>query len=109
MTLPEVLLWKQLKGKQLLGYDFDRQRPIDIYIVDVYCKELNLAIEVDGSDHDYEKDRARQERLEAMGVKFLRFSNREVPYEMDFVLASIVSWIQEHGSERPTPPHLPSP
>ena len=51
MTLSEVLLWKELKQKQILGYDFDRQRPIDEYIVDFYCKELNLAIEIDGITH----------------------------------------------------------
>ena len=48
MTLSEVLLWKSIKGKQMLGYDFDRQRPIDNYIVDFYCKDLKLAIEIDG-------------------------------------------------------------
>jgi very-short-patch-repair endonuclease len=51
-TMSEVLLWRCLKGKQILGYDFDRQRPIDRYIVDFYCKELRLAIEIDGSTHD---------------------------------------------------------
>ena len=40
MTLSEVLLWQELSGKKVAGYDFDRQRPIDDYIVDFYCKEL---------------------------------------------------------------------
>jgi len=48
----EVTLWKHLKGKQMCGYDFDRQRPIDRFIVDFYCQELMLAIEIDGSSHD---------------------------------------------------------
>jgi very-short-patch-repair endonuclease len=48
MTLSEVLLWNELKSKQVLGYDFDRQRPIDNYIVDFYCKDLQLVIEIDG-------------------------------------------------------------
>ncbi|GAK52433.1 hypothetical protein U14_03684 [Candidatus Moduliflexus flocculans] len=48
MTLAEVLLWNHLKQKQMRGYDFDRQRPIDEYIVDFYCKDLMLAIEIDG-------------------------------------------------------------
>jgi very-short-patch-repair endonuclease len=48
MTLSEVLLWDELKSKQLLGYEFDRQRPIDNYIVDFYCKDLQLVIEIDG-------------------------------------------------------------
>lgn len=72
---------------------------MDIYIVDFYCKDLNLAIEIDGSDHDLEKDKIRQERLESLGVCFLRFTNREVRYKMDFVLASIVTWMQEHYNE----------
>jgi very-short-patch-repair endonuclease len=53
MTVAEVLLWNRLKGKQMRGYDFDRQRPIDEYIVDFYCKDLMLAIEIDGASHDH--------------------------------------------------------
>ena len=65
MTLAEVLLWKRLKGKQVMGYDFDRQRPIDKYIVDFYCKDLRLAIEIDGRSHDH-KERADQRRQSAL-------------------------------------------
>lgn len=93
MTLPEVLLGNKVKNKQMLGHDFDRQRAIDKYIVDFYCKELMLAIEVDGAHHDYYKDRERQEKLEEQGVRFLRFTNTEVLYKMDKVLASILLWI----------------
>ena len=50
-TMSEVLLWRCLKGNQVLGYDFDRQKPIDKYIVDFYCRELST-IEIDGSTHD---------------------------------------------------------
>ena len=74
MTLSEVLLWNQLKQAQMLGHDFDRQRPIDNYIVDFYCKDLRLAIEIDGASHDFEvvaeNDIVRQERLEFLGVRF---------------------------------------
>ena len=75
MTLAEVLLWKRLKGKQLCGYDFDRQRPLGRKIVDFYCKQLKLAVDVDGSVHDFtrEKDERRQRELEALGVTLLRF------------------------------------
>jgi very-short-patch-repair endonuclease len=55
MTLSEVLLWDQLKQKKIHGFDFDRQRPIDNFIVDFYCKDLMLAIEVDGSSHNHEE------------------------------------------------------
>lgn len=52
VTFSEVLLWNELKQKKMLGYDFDRQRPIEEYIVDFYSKDLMLAIEVDGDSHN---------------------------------------------------------
>ena len=55
MTLSEVKLWNELKNGQLMGYDFDRQRPIGNYIVDLFCKDLQLALEVDGITHLDEK------------------------------------------------------
>ena len=77
MTPGEVKLWQKLKRKQMCGYDFDRQRPIDEFIVDFYCKKLMLVIEIDGSSHDSEeaqqRDAERQARLESLGVKCLRF------------------------------------
>jgi very-short-patch-repair endonuclease len=99
MTLGEVLLWQRLKRKQMRGYDFDRQRPIDRYIVDFYCKDLKLAIEIDGSSHDGEaakvNDDIRQERLESLGVRFLRFTDTDVKQNMEMVLDSIKQWIDE--------------
>jgi very-short-patch-repair endonuclease len=80
MTLSEVLLWNELKQKAMLGYDFDIQRPIGNYIVDFYCKELSLAIEIDGDSHinKYDYDEKRQKTLEKLGVHFLRFEDIEV-------------------------------
>jgi very-short-patch-repair endonuclease len=99
MTLGEVLLWQRLKRKQMRGYDFDRQRPIDRYIVDFYCKDLKLAIEIDGSSHDGEaakvNDDIRQERLESLGVRFLRFTDADVKRNMEMVVDSIGLWIDE--------------
>ncbi len=99
MTLGEVLLWQRLKRKQMRGYDFDRQRPIDRYIVDFYCKDLKLAIEIDGSSHDGEEaqinDDIRQERLESLGVRFLRFNDVDVKRNMEMVLDLIELWIAE--------------
>jgi very-short-patch-repair endonuclease len=46
-TLAEILLWRQLRGKRMLGCDFDRQKPVDQFIVDFFCSKLKLAIEVD--------------------------------------------------------------
>ena len=99
MTLGEVLLWQRLKRKQIRGYDFDRQRPIDRYIVDFYCKDLKLAIEIDGSSHDGEEakvnDDIRQERLESLGVRFLRFTDADVKRNMEMVVSSIDRWIDD--------------
>ena len=102
MTFSEVLLWQELKGKQMMGYDFDRQRPIDNYIVDFYCKDLKLAIEVDGSSHNHpevaKNDIIRQRRLEALGVHFLRFDDLEVKKEMSYVLDRIQQWIAQSSA-----------
>ncbi len=102
MTLSEVLLWNELKRKQILGYDFDRQRPINNYIVDFYCKELKLAIEIDGNTHIYrdDYDDERQRNLEKLGVHFLRFEDIEVKKSMSNVLRVIEDWIEKN---KPTP------
>ncbi len=104
MTLSEVSLWQELKGKQVMGYDFDRQRPIDKFIVDFYCKELQLAIEIDGDSHGYEhirmNDERRQNRLESLGVNFLRFDDIDVKTNISGVIEEIQHWIEQN---RPTP------
>ena len=98
-TLSEILLWQHLKGKQMLGYDFHRQKPIDDYIVDFFCNELMLAIEIDGVSHDFEEvyvnDMAREQRLESLGVHFLRVDDREVKKDINNVLQAIENWILE--------------
>jgi very-short-patch-repair endonuclease len=103
MTLSEVLLWNEVKNKQILGYDFDRQRPINNFIVDFYCKELSLAIEIDGDTHiyRYDYDDERQRVLEEHGVHFLRFDDIEVKRNMNNVLRVIEDWIEKN--KKPTP------
>ena len=105
-TLAEVLLWNELKGKKLNGYDFDRQKPLDAYIVDFYCKELGLVIEIDGDSHDYTytEDIVRQKRLESFGVCFLRFTDMEVKKNMGNVLRTIESWMEYRLSQEVTHP-----
>ncbi|HED38219.1 MAG TPA: DUF559 domain-containing protein [Ignavibacteria bacterium] len=99
-TLSEVLLWKYLKGKLMCGFDFHRQKPLDNYIVDFFCNELLLAIEIDGDSHiGKEKyDKIRQKRLEGLGVKFLRFADLDVKKNMNGVLETIEDWIEQHAS-----------
>ncbi len=78
------------------GYTFYRQRPIDRYIVDFFCPELMLVIEIDGASHDYrgESDLERQERLELSGVRFLRFDDLEIKRSLNKVLDVIAAWIE---------------
>ena len=102
-TLSEVLLWKQIKGNTL-GYEFHRQVPIDNYIVDFFCHELFLAIEIDGSSHDlpdgFEKDLARQQKLEGLGVNFIRIQDLDVKKNLDSVLVYISKEIERVETER---------
>ena len=95
-TLSEILLWKQIKGKAF-GFEFHRQVPIDEFIVDFYCHELMLAIEVDGNSHDdkYDYDVKRQDKLEKLGIKFIRFDNLEVKRDMFNVLLELQHKIED--------------
>jgi very-short-patch-repair endonuclease len=97
-TLSEILLWEQIKERKL-GYQFHRQVPIDQYIVDFYCHELMLAIEIDGSSHDNEYtvryDKNRQLRLESLGVRFLRFEDLDIKRHIDSVLKSIEDCVEK--------------
>jgi very-short-patch-repair endonuclease len=98
MTLSEILLWQQLKNKQLLGYDFHRQKPIDEYVVDYYCPKLKLVLEIDGDSHDgkEEADRIRQERLESLGLTMLRFWDSDVKNNVDGIVEQLREWIEAH-------------
>ena len=111
-TLSEALLWRYLRGRQMLGYDFDRQKPIGNYIVDFFCNELMLAIEIDGDTHNYKigKDRERQKNIEGTGIKFLRFTDEEVKENMEGVVVAIGQWIRSNGKgrEEDNPPLHPS-
>ncbi|WP_121353923.1 endonuclease domain-containing protein [Flavisolibacter nicotianae] len=95
MTFSEVKLWQELKRGKMGGYDFDRQRPIGKYIVDFYCKDLQLALEVDGITHDSEearlRDQRRQEELEKLGVSFLRFDAMLVIHDVEAVLKELAA------------------
>ena len=92
----EALLWSKIRRKSL-GFEFHRQVPIDEFIVDFYCHELKLAIEVDGFVHDtrQEYDLRRQKRLESKGVVVMRFDNEDVQNGMNEVIGVIVRAIEE--------------
>jgi very-short-patch-repair endonuclease len=95
MTDAERLLWSKLRRKQLRGQQFYRQKTIGRFIVDFYCATGKLVVEVDGGQHYTEegktKDRLRDEALSKLGVKVLRFSDKEVLESMNGVLERIWS------------------
>jgi very-short-patch-repair endonuclease len=96
--LSEVLLWKQIKNKSL-GIEFHRQVPIDNYIVDFFCHELMLAIEVDGSSHFSDEvevnDKERQEKIEKLGINFIRVGDIDVKQRINIVIWTLENKIQE--------------
>jgi len=98
-TESEKILWEYIRRKQL-GYEFHRQIPVDQYIVDFYCHELMLAIEIDGTSHDTDdakvNDAQRQAKLEGLGVSFLRFRDELVKTNPEFVVKVIERWIGEN-------------
>lgn len=95
-TLSEVLLWKNIKNKAL-GVQFHRQVPLLEYIVDFYCHELMLAIEIDGDSHlyKYEYDVKRQGELEKEGIIFLRFTDSDIKQNMFWVGITLEQVVQE--------------
>lgn len=97
-TKSEVLLWNYLKGKQVKGYDFHRQKPIKNYIVDFYCSELKLAIEIDGESYygNEIKDNIRQNEIEEFGITFLRFDESEIYFNLDGVMKTIGNWVMQN-------------
>lgn len=93
MTDAERRLWACLRRKQLGGLQFYRQKPLAGYIVDFYCAAAQLVIELDGSQHHapeaIEYDRQRTRTLEALGLRVIRFDNRQVLRELEGVLETI--------------------
>ena len=105
-VLSEVLLWNQLKGRKLRGYQFMRQKPIGAYIVDFSCSKLRLVIEIDGESHSgkFDYDMRRQQFLESMGLTVLRFNDTEVKKDMDNVMMAIDGWIADREEQPPVSP-----
>jgi len=107
-TRTEIFLWLKLKGKQMYGYDFHRQKPIDNYILDFFCYELMLGIEVDGYSHQflevYNRDGEKEKRMNDLGITVLRFSDEQVLKDMENVLRAIEFFIFEFEKQHtPTP------
>lgn len=105
MTDAEQKLWHLLRRKQIHGLQFYRQKPLLNYIVDFYCPQARLVIEIDGSQHFDEQnrheDQVRTQALNALGLTVLRFDNRQVLLETEEVLAQIYNIIQKQIPPRP--------
>jgi very-short-patch-repair endonuclease len=105
----EQKLWQRLRNRQLDGWKFRRQHPIDRYFADFACIEAGLIVELDGGQH-FEPDAIRADArrtssLNAAGFHVLRFNDRDVLLQSDAVLSSIHDWIQTHHPHpNPLPP-----
>ena len=93
MTPAEATLWRTLKDRGAGGLKFRRQQSIGPFILDFYCPEYRLGIELDGTSHDYkyEYDETRTEYLHGQGIRILRFTTQQVFTSLEAVLAEIVS------------------
>jgi very-short-patch-repair endonuclease len=96
-TPAESTLWQNLRNRNL-NYKFRRQHPIDRFIIDFYCAEAKVLIEIDGDSHlqdeQIEYDQARTEYLEELGYKVIRFTNDDVRYNIHAVVNEIVRIVE---------------
>ncbi len=88
-----------------MGYDFHRQKPIDNFIADFFCRELMLAIEVDGYTHTFEevadRDEKKEQRLRELGVRVKRFRDKDVMSNIEGVMEEIKDWVKKHTPYSP--------
>ena len=96
-TPSEIELWKSIRAGKVLGYTFNRQKPIDEFIVDFYCKKLRLVIEIDVESHTdkQEYDKRREQRLKKLGLTTIRFYDHDVMENVDGVLEKIKQTIKK--------------
>jgi very-short-patch-repair endonuclease len=99
LTYAEVFFWQQVKDRQLDGRKFRRQTSIGSYIVDFYCPEEKLVIELDGEVHFNEEaikyDEDRTKYIESLGLKVIRFENNEVLKNTEYVLNEIRNFFKK--------------
>jgi very-short-patch-repair endonuclease len=107
----ERVLWRHLRNRALSGLKFRRQHPLDPYVLDFYCPEARLAIELDGGGHNYPgrqaDDQRRSEFLMRQKIMVLRFWNRQVREELENVLGAIFLALEERLAANPSPPSSP--
>ncbi len=102
LTPPEARLWTALRRGQVAGWKFRRQHPVGFYILDFYCAEAKLAVEVDGQGHDHpdqmRHDEERTRWLAGQGIRVIRVAAEDVRVELDGVVAFIARVILERSA-----------
>ena len=95
-NLSEVLFWNAVKNKQLRGLDFERQKIIGNYIVDFYCPELGLVVEIDGQSHDFEGeyDQNREKFLVNLDLEVIHYSDLEIKKGLDVIMRNLYNYLQ---------------
>jgi very-short-patch-repair endonuclease len=95
MTEPEKILWSSIRNRKQNGMYFRRQHPYGIYILDFYCFDANLVIEIDGMIHlsRYSYDIERTKYLESSGLRVMRFKNEDIETRLEWVLEEINSYL----------------
>jgi type I restriction system adenine methylase HsdM len=110
-TDAEALMWQFLRDRQIAGCKFRRQHPLEPYVLDFYCHELKLAVEVDGGQHNEPAGRAHDARRESFlvknGIRTLRFWNNQVLAETEAVLEAVYQAVMESQAAGPSPSPLP--
>lgn len=105
MPAPELVLWSRLKGKQLLGLRFRRQYSVGPFILDFYCPQVRIGIELDGDSHYSEeapaRDARRDQYIAQFGIRILRFTNKDVMDNLGGVLTSIAEVAQRAPANPP--------
>jgi very-short-patch-repair endonuclease len=105
LTPAEFALWTRIRGRQLDGFKFVRQEPIDRYYVDFVCRERRFVIELDGGQHsERPEDKRRDSKLCALGYRVIRICNNDVIENLDGVLQALLSEL-----EKTTPHPVPLP
>lgn len=101
-TPAEATLWRILRNRQT-GFKFRRQHPIDRFIIDFYCADARMLIEIDGESHfepkQQEYDKARTEYLEELGYKVIRFTNDDVRHNIHEVVSEILRTVESRIAE----------
>ena len=102
-TPAEATLWQQLRNRNL-EFKFRRQHPIERFIIDFYCAEVKLCIEIDGGSHleqeQQEYDSVRTKVLESIGYRVIRFTNSDVRYNIKAVAQGILDICSELKSKK---------